>query len=773
MFAVNAHHPHQEAQMSNRIRHHVRRGPKVLLLVLTLFLTALALTVLPALRTTVITHAQTQTGNKGGDVHADATPTPTPGTRYRQTNLSSDLPNFAKIQDPLLINPWGISMTASSPFWVANNGTSTTELYRETATIPFFKNAGLSLVTIPGALPTGTVANIGGATDFVVTNGAASGKAAFLFASITGNITGWNPGVPAAGSTQAQIASSHPGHVYTGLAIASNGGPFFLYAADFANGKIDVYNSTFDLQSSGFPFTDPTIPAGFSPFNIQALGGSLFVQYAKVDPMTGLDQEGIGNGFVRKFNTAGVRDLTFGIDHGNLNSPWGAVIAPASFGIFGGALLIGNFGEGGPSINAYNPSTGASLGNLKEESGGDLIIDELWAIVFGNGGNGGDPNTLYFAAGTADEEHGLLGSVKAISTFETSQVQFSSDAYDVGEGDGGIQITVIRSGNVSAAATVNYATFDASQPGHASQKGDYESGFGTLHFLPGETSKTFRISIVNDKFDENDEIVNIALVNPVGAGLGEKHFAELTIADDDTGAPATNPIDDNSFFVRQQYLDFLGREPDAAGFAAWVSLLNGCAPGNTTCDRVAVSQSFFSSPESLARGYTAIRFYRAAFGRDMLYGEYLTELSHLSGSTPAETTALRAAFPTDLSQKNEFHATLDGLTNAAYVDRLIANAGVTFVAGFRDQLVANLNGGTETRAQVLDDIVENPVFANDTTTLNRAFVLAEYFGYLRRDPDTVGFNMWITFLNAHPGDFRTMVNGFVNSAEYRQRFGSS
>jgi uncharacterized protein (TIGR03118 family) len=664
-------------------------------------------------------------------------------------------------------------MTGSSPFWVANNGTSTTELYRgDVGATVFFKNPGLSLVTLPGGLPTGTVANIGGATDFELTPGVASSRAAFLFCSITGNIIGWNPNVPAAGSTQGTIASSHAGHVYTGLATAANGGPFFLYAADFANKKIDVFDSTFTLQAAGFTFADPTIPADYSPFNIQALGGSLYVQYAKVDPMTGLDLEGIGNGFVRKFNTAGVRDLTFGIDHGNLNSPWGAVIAPASFGVFGGALLIGNFGEGGPSINAYNPSTGVSLGSLKEESGADLKINELWAIVFGNGGAGGDPNTLYFAAGTAEEEHGLFGSIKPIATFATSQVQFSSDAYDVGEGDGGIQITVIRSGNVSAAATVNYATFDESQPGHASQKSDYEAAFGTLHFVPGETSKTFRISIVNDKFDENDETVDISLTNPTGAGLGVNHFAVLTIADDDTGAPGTNPIDDNPFFVRQQYLDFLAREPDAGGFAAWVALLNGCPAGNMTCDRVAVSQSFFMSQESLNRGYTAVRFYRAAYGRDTLYGEYMTELSRLSGSSPAETTALRAAFPADFVTRNEFRSLLDGLTNAQYVDRLIANSGITFEAGFRDQLVADLDATTKTRAQVINDVVENPRFVNNTTTFNRAFVLAEYFGYLRRDPDVAGFNMWVNFLNANPTDTRTMVNGFVNSLEYRQRFGS-
>jgi hypothetical protein len=153
--------------MSYSISNQRRRGPKFAFS-LTLVLAALAVTVVPALISTVATHAQT--GSKGDDVHAEATPTPAPGSRYRQTNLSSDLPNFAQIQDPQLINPWGISMTASSPFWVANNGTSTTELYRgDVGATVFFHNPGLSLVTIPGSLPTGTVANIGGATDLVVT----------------------------------------------------------------------------------------------------------------------------------------------------------------------------------------------------------------------------------------------------------------------------------------------------------------------------------------------------------------------------------------------------------------------------------------------------------------------------------------------------------------------------------------------------------------------------------------------------------------------------
>ncbi|HEY1403933.1 MAG TPA: TIGR03118 family protein, partial [Pyrinomonadaceae bacterium] len=627
-----------------------------------------------------------------------------PGSAYRQTNFVSDVPGIALIEDPLLVNPWGISMTASSPFWLANAGTSTSSLYRgDVGGVVFFKQPNMPSITIPGGLPTGTVANPT-ATEFVLpgTCAAAPCGANFIFASITGNIVGWDPNAPAAGSTSGVIAASHPGHVYTGLAIGNNGAGNFLYAADFANGKIDVFNSSYALQpAAGFPFADPTIPTTpgnrYHPYNIQAIGSSLYVTYAKVGA-GGLDEEGIGNGFVRRFNLNGVRDLTFGINNGPLNSPWGVAVAPASFGIFGGALLVGNFGRGNPSIHAFNPTTGAFLGTVQDEGGNGIVINELWALVFGNGGNGGDPNTLYFSAGIANEEHGLFGSLKPTTASATSLVEFSSADYAIGEGNSSIQITVARSGNVSNGATVNYATFDESRPGRASQKNDYEIAVGTLTFAPGETSKTFRVLLVDDKFDENDETIDLALSNPTGPGLGlgSVNKSVLTVTDNDTGAPATNPIDETPFFVRQHYLDFLGREPEAGGFNAWVNVLNNCAPGNTACDRVMVSRSFFESPEYQSRGYFIIRTYIAAYGRNPLYGEFVGDLSRLSGTTPEETNALRANFTNTFVTRNEFVATLGALTNAQYVDRLILNTGVAFPN--RDALVAALNGNTKTRA---------------------------------------------------------------------------
>jgi uncharacterized protein (TIGR03118 family) len=626
-----------------------------------------------------------------------------PGSAYRQTNLLSDVPGLSPVLDPLLVNPWGISLTASNPFWVANNGTSTAQLIRgDVGGAPVVLNSSPQTITIPGGLPTGTVAN-NVATEFVLPGACASAPcgANFLFASITGNITGWDPNAPAAGSTTAVIAASHPGHVYTGLAYANNGSGNFLYAADFANGTIDVFNTSFALQPlASFPFADPTIPTimgnTYHPFNIQAIGSSLYVTYAKVDPMTGLDEEGVGNGFVRRFNANGVRDLTFGINNGALNSPWGVTLAPATFGIFGGALLVGNFGEGNPSIHAYNPTTGAFLGTLQNENGDGIVIDELWALVFGNGGAGGDVNTLYFAAGIGEEEHGLFGKLQPTTASATSLIQFSSDEYSISEGSGHIDVTVTRSGDASGPATVNYNTFDESEPGHASQKSDYEIALGTVSFAAGETSKTFRILIVNDTFVEGDEVIDIMLSNPTGAGvgLGSPNTAEVTILDNDVVAPTTNPIDTSSFFVRQHYLDFLNREPDAAGQAFWQNEIDSCA-GNAACienKRISVSAAFFLSIEFQRTGYLAYLTHRAAFGANasgspapILYGNFERDVQALQRGfvfgTPGADAVLEAnkvAYFNEFVTRPEFVSKYPStLTNEQYVDNLLASAGLS------------------------------------------------------------------------------------------------
>ncbi|MEN3368196.1 MAG: hypothetical protein V7609_339 [Verrucomicrobiota bacterium] len=724
-----------------------------------------------------------------------------PGSAYRQTNLVSDWPGLAPILDPLLSNPWGMTATASSPFWVSNSNTSTSTLYRgDVGGAPFFKQPLMPFITIQGGLPTGIVAN--GSSDFAVTN-VNTAPARFIFSSLTQNIDGWAPTVPGPGSTDAQKVVNLPGHVYTGLAIANNGSGNFLYAADFVNGRIDVFDKNYVLQpAANFPFADPTIPTTvgntYHAFNIQAIGGSLYVMYAKFNPMTNEDEEGVGNGFVRRFNANGVRDLTFGINNGALNSPWGAALAPAPFGIFGGALLIGNFGEGNPSIHAYNPTTGAFLGTLQDESGNGIEIDELWALAFGNGGAGGDVNTLYFTAGIGEEDHGLLGSLKPTTASATSLIQFSADEYAVGEGTGHIDVTVTRDGDASGTATVNYATFDELQPGHASQKSDYELAVGKLTFNPGETSKTFRILIVNDLFVEGDEDIDLFLSNPVGTGvgIGTPNHAEVTITENDAVAPTSNPIDNTNFFIRQLYIDFVGREPEPAASTFLANQINACGTNDDCLQsrRADVATAFFTSLEFHQTGYLIYLANKAAF-KDaaagagaivpVLYGDLMRDLQIINQGVPfgqpgwdAVLIANQGAFFTDFVLRPAFAGLYPTTkTPAEFVDALYLNTGVTPSAAERQAAIDEFGGAGNTadnaaRVRALRRVTQSATFvANE---FNRAFVLFEYAGLLRRDPDQSGYDSNVNLLNSANGNFRRplgMIERFIESPEYRGRFG--
>jgi uncharacterized protein (TIGR03118 family) len=329
---------------------------------------------------------------------------------YHQTNLVSDQPGVALIQDPDLVNPWGISMSGTSPFWVANNGSGTSTLYAgDVNGSPFIKNA--LVVTIPGGSPTGTVFNTGGTTDFVVTSGTASGRATFLFASQVGIVSGWNAGVPPPPpSTQAQVGATGDA-VYTGLAIGQVDTATYLYAADFEHGKIDVYDKAFQPATLDGSFSDPNIPNSYSTFNIQNIGGKLYVTYAQQSHKEPDEETGHGSGFVDVFDTSG--HLLQRLIKGNhLKAPWGIALAPANFGAFSNALIVGNFGDG--QLHAFDPESGRYLGEMKDENGKPIVIDGLWGITFGNGGNGGDRNALYFAAGPDDETHGLFGSLRSV-----------------------------------------------------------------------------------------------------------------------------------------------------------------------------------------------------------------------------------------------------------------------------------------------------------------------------------------------------------------------
>jgi uncharacterized protein (TIGR03118 family) len=332
-----------------------------------------------------------------------------PSTVYLATDLVSDQPGVAPITDPILVNAWGIALAPTTgAFRVSAAGSGLSEVYiGNVAGSPLLQPFK---VTIPGGSPTGQVFNP--TADFTVTAGGATAPAIFIFASESGAVTGWNPSIPPPPlSTNAQTAfQATDGAIYKGIALAQSGGQNFLYLADFHNGKIDVLDANYDLTQLAGTFTDPNLPEGFAPFNIASINGQLHVSYARQDADAVDDVAGRGNGFVSVFTTDGqfVRRL---ISRGALNSPWGMIQAPADFGEFGGALLVGNFGDG--RIHAYNPNTGSLLGTLKGLNHRPLVIDGLWGLAFGNGVSAGDANALYYAAGPENEEHGLFGRITA------------------------------------------------------------------------------------------------------------------------------------------------------------------------------------------------------------------------------------------------------------------------------------------------------------------------------------------------------------------------
>ncbi|MDP9272817.1 MAG: TIGR03118 family protein [Chloroflexota bacterium] len=321
---------------------------------------------------------------------------------YTVTNLVSDQADVALNQDTNLVNAWGIAASSGSPWWVADNHTNKSTLYRGDGSIVSL------VVTVPGG-PTGVVFN--GTGLFAVNDGTTTASAAFIFDTEGGQVLGWNPAVM--GGTDAILGGAHAGAIYKGLALAVAGDSNpYLYAADFHNGAIDVYDSSYALTSLPGDFTDPGIPAGFAPFNIQALGGVLYVTYAMQDADAEDEIAGPGLGYVSEFDTDGnfIGRVASG---GDLNAPWGLAIAPADFGRFSGDLLVGNFGDG--HINGFGAGDSGweAKGHLKTPDHHTLVIDGLWGIGFGNDAGSGPHNVLYFAAGPDDEEHGLFGSITA------------------------------------------------------------------------------------------------------------------------------------------------------------------------------------------------------------------------------------------------------------------------------------------------------------------------------------------------------------------------
>jgi uncharacterized protein (TIGR03118 family) len=334
------------------------------------------------------------------------------GDHLVQTNLVSDIPGLATITDPQLINPWGVSHSPTSPFWVSNQVTSTATLYAVTdetivKKVPINAPAGDVLIPKTAAGPQGPTGQVNNTntSSFPVGKGGDSGPAHFIFANLNGTISAWDKG------PTAFIQVTTPGAVYTGLAI--NGAQTRLYAANSTPpGRIDVFDSSFgpvDLGSSAF--VDPSLPAGLVPFNVQHIGGDIYVTYAPTGRQN-MTQATLGQGAVAIFDEDGnfIQELVSGGPGGPLAAPWGIAIAPPGFRRFSNTVLVGNFSFLHSEINAFIPSNGKLHGTIRINTGG-LPAGGLWTLAFGVGGSNGSPDVLYFTNGINGEQHGLFGAI--------------------------------------------------------------------------------------------------------------------------------------------------------------------------------------------------------------------------------------------------------------------------------------------------------------------------------------------------------------------------
>jgi len=358
---------------------------------------------------------------------------------YTQTNLVSDTVGAAPTHDPNLVNPWGLSRSSTSPWWVANNNSGTSTLHNGTGQIIPINGNGI--VTIPPpknapagtiAAPTGTVFN--GSTDFVLP-APNSKPAAFIFATEDGTISGWNGGPSAVLAVDNNDNGSANGAVYKGATTAVNDGKRFLYVTNFRAARVEVYDRNFNRVQLPEDAFDPgadgdhngddghaaeRIPPGFAPFNIQNIGGSLFVTYAKQDGARHDDVAGPGNGFVEIFTPSGKH--IGHLEHGSwLNSPWGVVWTPRDFGVFSNTILVGNFGSGW--IAAFNGCTYKFIGFVQNPDDSILTIDGLWSLTFGNGATAGPSTTLFFSSGPDKESHGLFGTLTPVAAENDGSVE--------------------------------------------------------------------------------------------------------------------------------------------------------------------------------------------------------------------------------------------------------------------------------------------------------------------------------------------------------------
>ena len=419
--------------------------------------------------------------------------------------------------------------------------------------------------------------------------------------------------------------------------------------------------------------------------------------------------------------------------------------------------------------------------------------------------SGGEPEAYVIPSHTSEQVLTSLTNAQEVAFLPRanavlSNVQFAFPQFDVQETGGAATITVTRSGDTSTQATIDYVTTD----GSATQKEDYMFGVGRLSFAAGEINKSFTIPIIDDSYQEGTESFSVVLSNPVGTTVGARSVAEVKIFDNDFSPPTTNPLDniDALFFVRQHYIDFLNREPDARGLSFWSDQITECQQPGATCSaevrRINVSAAFFISIEFQETGYLVYRMYKAAYGNlsglpvPVRYGEFLPDTQQIGrgvvvnvGDWETQLENNKRAFAADFVLRSRFFALYPTTkTPEEFVNALYLNAGITPSPAERAAAINEFGTATTTldtaaRARALRHVAENSILAQQE--FNKAFVLMQYFGYLRRNPDDPpepglnfdGYNFWLGKLNQFGGNFinAEMVKAFIVSGEYRQRFG--